>query len=103
MIIMKKIVFILALIPLLAFAQKEHVVKEYCKVSIRHAGTVYIQKGNGEKMKELKDSVGNSVRVKYDCVELLNYMSRQGWELVPIQVNSSFETFIFCRPQKEGE
>lgn len=100
---MKKLLLILALIPLFAMGQKEHVVKEYCKATIRYGGAVYIQTGSDSKMKELKDSIGNKFKIKYDCVELFEYMSRNGWELIPMNVDSSYETFIFCRPKKEGE
>lgn len=98
---MKKLLLILLLIPLFAMGQKEHIVKEYCKVSIRRAGLVYIQTGDG--LKELKDSIGNQFKVEHDCIELMNHMSYQGWELVPLKIESSFETFLFCRPKKHRE
>lgn len=102
-IIMKKLLLILALIPLFAMGQKEHVVKEYCKATIRYGGAVYIIDSSKGKMKELTDSLGTHFKIKHDCVELFNYMSELGWEFVPYKVESSFETYLFCRNKEEGD
>lgn len=100
---MKKLLLILALIPLFAMGQKEYVVKEYCKATVRYGGAVYIIDSSKGKMKELKDSIGNHFKIKVDCVELFNYMSKLGWEFIPYKVESNFETYLFCRTKKEGE
>jgi hypothetical protein len=54
-------------------------------------------------MKELTDSLGTHFKIKHDCVELFNYMSELGWEFVPYKVESSFETYLFCRNKEEGD
>lgn len=99
---MKKILFLLAFIPLLAFAQKEHVVKEYCMV---YTDRDYAKMYTENKEIHISDSIGNKIKFKNKAA-ILNYMSKHGWELhsVTHYETGIIDCMIFYRiKRKEGE
>ena len=96
---MKKLLLILALIPLFAMGQKKHVVKEYCKVYLSQ-GKPMLQRGYTERSIVLTDSIGNEYK-KITDTELLTIMSEKGWEFVPYKFDGNSETFLFCRPKSK--
>ena len=102
---MKKILWILALMPLLAFAQKEHVVKEYCSVTNAKGLNPYFEIHIENTDSILSDSCGN--KIKFNGIHgMLSYMSEKGWELFPTILCNQYgvpERYIFWREKKEGE
>ena len=103
---MKKLLLILALIPLFAMGQKEHVVKEYCFVMpIKNRYDILTEHTDG--FVHITDSAGVDMKFK-NFAHFLNYMSKQGWELNDAQpyaypTNGDLKRFIFYRIKKEGE
>ena len=99
---MKKLLLILVLIPLLAFAQKEYVVKEYCMVYVdKNHAKIYTEK----EETYITDSIGDKVKFKNQAA-ILNYMSKKGWELhsVTHYDNGIIDCMILYRiVRKEGE
>lgn len=88
---MKKIVFILTLIPLFAFAQETEVVKEYCIVALEESHlAIWEFKQKPRQALILMDDSPNPAyiinkkgeRLKFNnTIHLINYMCKQGWEL----------------------
>lgn len=99
---MKKLLLILALIPLLAMGQKEHVVKEYCYVYPWKISNAKITTEKGDSI--ISDSLGN--KIKFNTLPaILNYMSKNGWELQETitNANQAVVFFVFWRIKREGE
>lgn len=99
---MKKLLLILALIPLFAMSQKEHVVKEYCFIHPWKLNNAKMSTEKGDSI--LCDSLGNKVKFKNN-VEILNYMSKHGWELHSATHTDYGEPsfYVMYRIKEEGE
>jgi hypothetical protein len=97
---MKKLLLILALIPLFAMGQKEHVVKEYCMVYHWKLSNARIITENGDSI--ISDKNGEKIKFK-TTPAILNYMSKEGWELHSVinRENGVFESMILYRIKKE--
>lgn len=99
---MKKILWILALVPLLAFAQKEQFVKEYCFMRPWKLNNAEIITENGDSI--LCDSLGNKLKFK-NTLHMLNYLNKKGWTLqeTTILPSGAVNFFVLWREKKEGE
>lgn len=99
---MKKLLLILALTPLFAMGQEEHVVKEYCLMTPWKLNNAKISTEKGDSV--LCDSIGNKIKFKNN-IEALNYMSKHGWELHSATHTDYGEPslYILYRTKKEGE
>ena len=99
---MKKLLLILALIPLFAMGQKEHVVKEYCYVYPWKISNAKIITEKGDSI--ISDSLGNKIKFK-TLPAILNYMSKNGWELQETitNINQAVDFYVFWRIAQEGE
>ena len=99
---MKKLLLILALIPLFAMGQKEHVVKEYCYVFPWKISYAKIETEQGDSI--ISDSIGNKIKFK-TLPAIWNYMSKRGWELheTITNENQAIAFYSFWRVKKEGE
>lgn len=104
---MKKILFLLAMLPMMCYGQdSSDKIKEYCAVKLENKNG-YILKDGYKYFLAMKDSTEQRVKFNTD-IELLNYMSRGGWELHPISINYSgssgkYYEYIFWRYIKREE
>jgi hypothetical protein len=91
---MKKILILLALLPVLAFSQPTTSTFRYCHLSCTSApfsmtynvtityGLAFVSGVNNPKDLNLQDKNGNILKFK-TIVDIINYMSTKGWELTP--------------------
>ena len=89
-IIMKKLLLILALIPLFAMGQEKEIVKEYCLVALEESRlAIWEFKQKPRTALIMMDDAPdpfyianrNGERIKFNnTIHLINYMSKQGWE-----------------------
>lgn len=98
---MKKLLLALVLVPLLGLAQEKKVYKEYCFVNL-YRDNAEITLGGVDKPVHIKDSLGNKVVFAHK-VDVMNYMSKNGWELHSVTIYESgvIDTFIFYRIKEE--
>jgi hypothetical protein len=99
---MKKLLLILVAIPLLVMGQKQHNVKEFCYVYPWKISNAKIITEKGDSI--ISDSLGN--KIKFNTLpSILNYMSRNGWELheTVTNVNQAVVFYVFWRIKEEGE
>ena len=96
---MKKLLLMLALIPVLAMGQEKEVVKEYCLVALEdsHLAIWQLKQKPRQALIMMDDApnpfyIANSKgeRIKFNnVIHLVNYMSKQGWELHSIESTPS--------------